>query len=119
MVFQDPYRSLNPRMTIGAAIAEPLRVHGLAGAERRRPGRRAARPRRPAPHRRAARASSPAASASGSPSPAPWRSQPELLIADEAVSALDVSVQAQILNLFLDLRDELGLAMLFIAHQLR
>ena len=120
VVFQDPYSSLNPRMTVGAAIAEPLRVHGIASRDEARvraaellelvglaPAfvRRFPRELSGGQRQRVAIARSLAP-------------RPELLIADEAVSALDVSVQAQILNLLLDLSEHLGLTMLFISHQL-
>jgi ABC-type glutathione transport system ATPase component len=120
MVFQDPYSSLNPRMSVGAALHEAGRVHRRPGSENREQFVREAlervhlsasiarrRPRELSGGQRQ-RVAVARALAVG----------PELLIADEAVSALDVSVQAQLLNLFLDLRDELGVAILFVAHQL-
>ena len=120
MVFQDPYSSLNPRMTVGAALHEAGRVHNRPGSENRDQFVREAlevvhlsasiakrRPRELSGGQRQ-RVAVARALAVG----------PEVLIADEAVSALDVSVQAQLLNLFLDLRDELGVAILFVAHQL-
>ena len=120
-IFQDPYESLNPRMKVGEIVGEGLQIHGLAlgkekiervsellekvglhpqdalryahefsGGQRQRIG--------------IARAIS---------------LNPELIVADEPVSALDVSIQAQILNLLVDLRDQLGLTYLFISHDLR
>ena len=120
MVFQDPYTSLNPRMTIGAALIEAGRVHGTVGVKRetdfiadlleivglprsfssRRPRQLSGGQRQRAAIARALAV------------------RPSLIIADEAVSALDVSIQGQILNLFRELRKDLGLTMIFIAHQL-
>ncbi len=121
MIFQDPYGSLNPRMRVGDAIGEPLTIHGLA-AKNEMAGRVAGLMENvgldPALGRRYPREFSGGqrqrigiarALAAG----------PRLLIADEPVSALDVSIQAQVLNLLADLRDEKGLSMLFISHDLR
>lgn len=120
MIFQDPYASLNPRMTVGDIIAEPLEIHGIAqgtdknkrvqellnmvgllpehanrfphefsGGQRQRVG--------------IARA---------------LAVEPEFIICDEPISALDVSIQAQVVNMLEDLQDQLGLTYLFIAHDL-
>ena len=120
IVFQDPYSSLNPRRRVGDAIGEPLFVHGLArGAElERRVSELLERVGLPASYRsryphefsggQRQRICIARALALG----------PELLVCDEAVSALDISIQAQILNLLEDLRGELGLTYLFISHNL-
>jgi ABC-type glutathione transport system ATPase component len=120
MVFQDPYSSLNPRMTVGAALHEVGRVHHRPGSDNREQFVREALER---VHLPAAVAGRRPRELSGGQRQRVAVARalavgPELLIADEAVSALDVSVQAQLLNLFLDLRDELGLGILFVAHQL-
>lgn len=120
MVFQDPYSSLNPRMTVGAAILEAGKVHGQPGSDHgpafvshhlelvQLPASVArTRPRELSGGQRQ-RVAIARALAAG----------PKVLLADEAVSALDVSIQTQLLNLFLDLRDELGLSIIFVAHQL-
>jgi len=120
IVFQDPYTSLNPRMTVKRTLAEPIRVHRLA-ADGEVPGRvsalldmvglRAEHAER-YPHELSGgqrqRVGIARALAVG----------PRLIVADEAVSALDVSVRAQILNLFVELRERLGLAYLFVSHDL-
>ncbi len=120
MVFQDPYASLNPRLTVGAALHEAGKVHHRPGAEDQDAfvsrllglvqltDRIASRKPRELSGGQRQRVSIARALAV----------DPEMIIADEAVSALDVSVQAQLLNLFLDLREELGVAVLFISHQL-
>jgi ABC-type glutathione transport system ATPase component len=120
MVFQDPYASLNPRLSIGAALHEAGKVHNRPGSENEQAfvsrllglvqltDRIASRKPRELSGGQRQRVSIARALAV----------DPELIIADEAVSALDVSVQAQLLNLFLDLREELGVAILFISHQL-
>jgi oligopeptide/dipeptide ABC transporter ATP-binding protein len=120
IVFQDPYSSLNPRMTVGAMVAEPIRVHGIAaGAEIQARVRAlldmvglSAEYAQRYPHELSGgqrqRVGIARALAAG----------PRLVVADEAVSALDVSVRAQILNLFVELRERLGLAYLFVSHDL-
>jgi oligopeptide/dipeptide ABC transporter ATP-binding protein len=120
IVFQDPFSSLDPTQTVGAAIGEVLAVHGLVPR-----GERAARIAE-----LLTLVGLPTAAAARYPTDfsggqrqriciaRALAAEPEILIADEAVSALDVSIQAQILNLFLDLRDRLGLAILFISHNL-
>ena len=121
VIFQDPYSSLNPRMKIGSILGEPMRVHGVEPDSGRR-GRRIAEllticglPAKFAdryPHEMSggqrqrvgiARALS---------------LNPDFIICDEAVSALDVSIQAQVINLLEDLREEFDLTYLFIAHDL-
>ena len=120
IVFQDPYTSLNPRMTVGRMVGEPIRVHGIAqgaavdarvGALLDMVGLQPEHAQRD-PHELAGgprqRVGIARALAVG----------PALVVADEAVSALDVSVRAQILNLFVDLRERLSLAYLFVSHDL-
>lgn len=120
MVFQDPYASLNPRMTVGTALHEAGRVHGRPGSEDRE---RFVADLLARVHLSASVAGRHPKQLSGGQRQRVAVARalavgPEVLIADEAVSALDVSVQAQLLNLFLDLRDELGVAIVFVAHQL-
>jgi peptide/nickel transport system ATP-binding protein len=121
MVFQDPFASLDPKMTVEEIVSEPLQVQGLLGSRRARRDRVTelletvalrADYRERFPHELSGgerqRVSIARALSVG----------PELLVADEPVSSLDVSIQAQIINLLEDLRDRLGLAMLFISHDI-
>ncbi len=120
IIFQDPYSSLNPRMTVGAIIGESLLVHGMArGDEQENRVREvlAAVGMKPDHMRRyphefsggqRQRIAIARALALG----------PQLIVADEPVSALDVSIQAQVINLLEDLQQEFGLTYLFIAHDL-
>jgi peptide/nickel transport system ATP-binding protein len=120
IVFQDPYSSLNPKLDVARLVGEAIAVHGLAKGEAvgRRVGDllelvgldRAMASRRPAAFSGGQRQRIAIARA--------LAVEPDLLVADEAVSALDVSVRAQIVRLFADLRDRLGLAILFITHDL-
>jgi peptide/nickel transport system ATP-binding protein len=125
MVFQDPYASLNPRRRIADLIAEPLRVHKMPNGKRRDAAAIAARIRTMIDlvglkHEHLARY---AHEFSGGQRQRigiarALALEPALVVADEPVSALDVSVQAQIINLMMDLQDRLGLTYVFIAHDL-
>jgi oligopeptide/dipeptide ABC transporter ATP-binding protein len=120
IIYQDPFGSLDPRMTIGSAIAEPMEVHGaLAKRERRQKvmnlmekvGLSSDQFNR-YPHEFSGGQRQRIGIARA------LATDPEFIVADESVSALDVSIQAQIINLLKDLQEEFGLTMLFIAHDL-
>ncbi|RKD26032.1 oligopeptide ABC transporter ATP-binding protein OppF [Ammoniphilus oxalaticus] len=120
MIFQDPYASLNPRMTVGDIIGEPLDIHGLAKGEQRKeriqqllqlvglnPEHMSRFPHEFSGGQRQRIGIARALAV-----------EPSFIICDEPISALDVSIQAQVVNLLKDLQDKMGLTYLFIAHDL-
>jgi oligopeptide/dipeptide ABC transporter ATP-binding protein len=120
IVFQDPFSSLNPRMTAGQIVGEPLTIHGLARGRQKadriaelfhRVGLRPDQMRR-YPHEFSGGQRQRLAIARA------LSVEPDLIVADESVSALDVSIQASIINLMMDIQKEHGLSFLFIAHDI-
>ena len=121
VIFQDPYSSLNPRMKIGEIIEEPMRVHGIEPDRKRRRDRAtelltvcglSPKMADRYPHEMSGGQRQRVGIARA------LAMNPEFIVCDEAVSALDVSIQAQVINLLEDLRDEFNLTYLFIAHDL-
>ena len=120
IIFQDPYASLNPRLTVGETLAEPLKLHGIATGEalRRRIDELLGEVGLSAwhalryPHEFSGGQRQRIGIARA------LASQPKLIVCDEPVSALDVSIQAQVINLLQDLKAKLGLSYIFIAHDL-
>lgn len=122
MVFQDPYASLNPKMTVRQALEEPLRIHGLTESQSTlddrvdellgqvgiRPGLGGRYPHAFSGGQRQRVGIARALAA-----------EPDFMVCDEPISALDVSIQGQVLNLLMDLQEELRLTLLFISHDLR
>jgi oligopeptide/dipeptide ABC transporter ATP-binding protein len=118
-IFQDPYASLNPRRQIGAIVEEPMRIHGVSKEERRTRAHELLEKvgldknsYEKYPHEFSGGQRQRVVIARA------LTLKPELIIADEPVSALDVSIQAQVLNLFKELQDEMKLTYIFIAHDL-
>jgi peptide/nickel transport system ATP-binding protein len=105
IIFQNPYASLNPRFTVGQILLEPMRLHGIGAGDAERARMALALLERVGLRQRIAIARC-------------LTMKPEILVCDESVSALDVSVQAQVLNLLQDLQDEYGLSYIFISHDL-
>jgi peptide/nickel transport system ATP-binding protein len=121
VVFQNPYASLNPRFTIGQTLVEPMTIHGIGSGAADREARARALLARVGLDETAMHKYPHEFSGGQRQRVAIARCltlAPEVLVLDEAVSALDVSVQAQVLNLLKDLQDELGLAYIFISHDL-
>ena len=121
MVYQDPFGSLNPRMKVGSIIGEPLRVHGMAGDKAQYHARIKSLMKTVGlledmaeryPHEFSGGQRQRICIARA------LALDPKLIICDEPVSALDVSIQAQVVNLLMDLQERLGLTYLFIAHDL-
>lgn len=121
VVFQNPYASLNPRFTIGQTLVEPMTIHGIGADAAEREARARALLAKVGLDEGAMHKYPHEFSGGQRQRVAIARCltlNPEVLVLDEAVSALDVSVQAQVLNLLKDLQDELGLAYIFISHDL-
>ena len=121
MIFQDPYASLNPRMTVGEIIKEPMEIHGILDSSKDREDRAAELLKtvglkpdhiRRYPHEFSGGQRQRISIART------LALNPRFIICDEPISALDVSIQAQIINLLKEIQDELGISYLFVAHDL-